>query len=159
VYDDNDIPMGSLELVIAHREDERSREQQAAERAEAARSQADDARLALTSLAEPAVRVIAARLIGLEVDDENRKITKDREDTAWEVLSRIGVPRLRATAIAASISAFTHAPAPGSPGWVPPEVEDGEDGEDLELDPASVDAQIQAFLDGASAARKLRGDD
>lgn len=152
MHEEDDVTCGALEIIVQARQEEQNREREMAERAEAARISADEARLALAGLAEPAVRVIACRLAGFEVDWDGRAVTKEREDTAWEVLSRIGVPRLRATAVAASIAATTHAPAPGSPGWEP----DEDDGRDVkELDPASVDAQIQAFLDGARAAKDL----
>jgi hypothetical protein len=150
--DEDDITHGALEILVDAQRGERDREREMAERAEAARTNADEARLALAQLAEPAVRLIAARLYGVEVDDGGRAVTKDREDTAWEVLSRIGVPRLRATAVAASIAAATRAPAPDSPGW---DEGDDEEGREKELDPASVDAQIEAFLEGARAARDL----
>jgi hypothetical protein len=151
---EDDLPVGALELVIDARYRDESQSQEIADRAEHARGLADEARLALAQLAEPAVKLIALRLMGIDVDWQGKPVTDDREETAWEVLSRIGVPRLRATAIAASIAAATQAPAPDSPGWVPPTEED-EDEAAKELDPATIDGQIQAFLDGARAQRDL----
>jgi hypothetical protein len=154
VSEEDDILTGTLVHVTEYWEKAQSEEKSIAERAESSRTLTDEARLALTQLALPSVSIIGARLLGLPADDNGVAITKDREDTAWEILSRVGVPRLRATAIAASISAATHAPAPDSPGWEPPDEDD--DGEAKELDPASYDAQIEAFVAGADAARKLR---
>jgi hypothetical protein len=155
--EEDDILTGALELSTAHWRREQDVDRTLEERAERSRMLADEVRLALAELAMPAVTLIAARLAGVELDDNKKPITDEREDTAWEILSRVGVPRLRATAIAASISAAPNAPAPDSPGWVPPQLDDG-DGEQKELDPASYDAQIESFLAGADAKRKLDGD-
>ncbi len=152
--EEDDLLTGTLVHVTEFWEKAQAEEQSIAERAESSRTLTDEARLALTQLAIPSVQLIGARLMGVETDANKRPITKDREDTAWEVLSRVGVPRLRATAIAASISAATHAPAPDSPGWEPPDEDDSDEAK--ELDPASYDAQIEAFVAGADAARKLR---
>lgn len=154
MHDEDEILSGSLELLVDYRARENAQQAEIADRAENARKLADEARLALADLASPAVAIIALRLAGAEIDWDGRAVNKDREDTAWEVLSRIGIPRLRATAIAASISAQTQIVAPGSPGWVAPELD--EDANEIkEIDPTSVDAQIQAFLDGARAQRDL----
>lgn len=170
--EDFDPSAGSLEIMVRQQAREQTDAELIAARAEEARMHADAARLALAHLAEPAVRVIAARLAGapaeggqgalkagtFPLDDEGRPVTREREDTAWEVLARIGVPRLRATAVAASIAAQTHAPAPLAPGWVDPALDGADDGREedaKELDPASVDAQIVAFLEGARAQRDL----
>lgn len=171
--EDYDPSVGSLELLVENRRQEQTAEQEMLERAEAARGLADEARLALASLAEPACRVIAARLMGapaeggqgalkageFPLDENGRPVTKEREDTAWEILARIGVPRLRATAVAASMAAATRAPAPNSPGWVSPELEgeDVEDSEDSKVTPSEIDSQIAAFLEGARAQRDLGG--
>ncbi len=154
--EEDDILTGALELSTAHWQRSQADDRTVAERAEYSRQLADDARLALADLALPAVYIITQRLAGVEIDGNGKAITDDREDTAWEILSRVGVPRLRATAIAASISAAPNAPAPDSPGWVPPQLEDGD--ETKELDPASYDAQIESFLAGARAAKDLAGE-
>jgi hypothetical protein len=152
MHDEDEILSGALVHLVDHQQRERSAEQQLAERQEGARRYADEARLQLAELAAPAVAVIALRLSGSTEDWDGRTLNKEREDTAWEVLSRIGVPRLRATAVAASIVAQTSTPAPGSPGWEPDEIEREEA---AELDPASVDAQIEAFIAGARAQRDI----
>lgn len=154
--EEDEILSGALVHIVDYQQREKTAERSLAERAEASRSLADEARLALAELASPAVAIIACRLAGLPADWDGVPVSKDREDTAWEVLSRIGVPRLRATAVAASIVAATNSPAPGSPGWEPPESDDQEDVK--ELDPASVDAQIESFLAGARAQRELKVD-
>ena len=154
--EEDDILTGALELSTAHWQQEQIAGRTIEERAERSRLIADEARLALAELAMPAVKLIAARLAGVELDNNGKPLTDDREDTAWEILSRVGVPRLRATAIAASISAAPNAPAPDSPGWIPPQLDDED--EQQALDPASYDAQIDAFLAGAEAKSKLDGD-
>lgn len=153
----DEILGGSLELLVDFRQQEDQTRRELAERAEHARGLADEARLALAELARPACAIVALRLAGRDVDWDGRSITKDREDTAWEVLSRIGVPKLRATAVAASITAHTQAPAPGAPGWVPPR-DDEEDGS-FELDPATIDGQIESFLAGVRAGQELKDED
>lgn len=157
MQDDEDdlLGHGALELILDARRGENDAASAVREQSEKARAQADAARLALAVLAEKCCHVIALRLLGEPFDDAGRPLTKDREDTAWEVLSRIGVPKLRATAIAASMAASTHAPAPGSPGWVPPD--DRADDEELELTGGEVDERIQAFLDGARLGADVRG--
>jgi hypothetical protein len=151
--DTDDFVGGALVHIVDSRQQQQSDQREMAERAEHARDLADQARLDLAELAAPAVALIACQLTGVPNDWNDKPINKDRVDTAWEVLSRIGVPRLRATAIAASIAASTQAPAPDSPGWVP-EADDDED-EAAELDPASIDGQIDAFIAGARAQRDL----
>lgn len=158
MHDEDEILSGTLELLVDARQHQDRAEATIAERAETARQLADEARLALADLAGPAVAIIALRLAGSELDWDGKKVNKDREDTAWEVLSRIGIPRLRATAIAASISAQTQAVAPGSPGWVAPEIEEDAD-EVREIDPTSIDAQIESFLAGARAQKDLGKDE
>lgn len=156
MHDDDDIVGSAIELLVDSSRREQSQQQEIVEKAQLARIQADAARLALAELAAPSVAVIALRLSGTTTDWDGRPITKDREDTAWEVLSRIGVPKLRATAVAASIAAHTAAPAPGAPGWEPPELD--EEDEDKAIDVASVDSQIEAFLAGADVAKKMRAE-
>jgi hypothetical protein len=168
-YEEDDVITGAaVELLIDHQRREQDQQRQIAEKAEDARLKAEAARLALAGLAEEAVRVIMYRLIAspaeggqgalkageFPLDEAGRPVTKEREDTAWEILSRIGVPRLRATAVAASIAAHTVSPGPGSPGWEPPE-EDAEEGA-AAIGVGEVDAQIEAFLAGADAADRLR---
>jgi hypothetical protein len=156
-YEEDDVITGAaVELLIDHQRREQDQQRQIAEKAEDARLKADAARLALAGLAEEAVRVIMYRLIAspaeggqgalkageFPLDEAGRPVTKEREDTAWEILSRIGVPRLRATAVAASIAAHTVSPGPGSPAAA--------------IGVGEVDAQIEAFLAGADAADRLR---
>lgn len=119
-----------------------------------AQQRIDEARLAISQLAAPAVKILACRLMGVDVDSEGRKITESRELTALEVLDRCGIPKLRAHAVAASIAQSAMDPVAGHPGWVEPEVGRGDENGG-ELDPASVDAQIAAFLAGARAQRDV----
>lgn len=167
----DDLFRGSLEILVQSRKQEQTAEDEMLARAEIARDLADEARLALSMLAEPACQVIAMRLLGapaeggqgalkageFPLDSNGRPVTKEREDTAWEVLARIGVPRLRATTIAASIAAQTRAPSPLSPGWVPPEDTDTEEENEDEATPTEIDAQIASFLAGARAQKDLGG--
>lgn len=146
------IPTTALDLIVDRQRESAQQAAADAERAERARQNADECRLALAELAPMAVAVVACRLYGREYDPEGVLVTADREETAWELLSRVGVPKLRATAVAASIFAAPNSPAPGSPGWEPPEVE-GADVE--ELDPSSVDAMIDSFFAGVKAQKDL----
>lgn len=146
------VPTTALDIIVDSQREKSRQAEVDAEREARARGLADDSRLALAELAPMAVAVIACRLYGREYDPDGVLVTADREDTAWELLSRVGVPKLRATAVAASIFAAPTAPAPGSPGWEPPEVEGGET---EELDPASVDAAIDSFFAGVKAQRDL----
>lgn len=154
MHDDDDILRGTLVHVIEAQQDQAAADRTIAERAEESRTKVDEARLAMAELAGPSVAIIACRLAGLPNDWDGRPVSKEREDTAWELLSRVGIPRLRATAIAASIAASTGAPAPDSPGWVDPEDADDSD-QEKELDPATIDGQIEAFIAGARAQRDL----
>lgn len=150
------IEFEALELYQPHADGERDAEAQREEQQRDAREKVDTARLALAELAGPAVALIAMRLFGQDVDSAGRKINADREKVAWEVLSRVGVPKLRATAVAASISASPTAPAPiyGAYGVVDQGASlDSE--EQGEIDPMSVDFKIDEFLRGAAAARLL----
>lgn len=122
-----------------------------------ARRSVDDARMALAELAAPAVAILALRLAGADKDWDGRAVTDERVDAALTVMDRVGIPKLRATAVAASIAAAPTRAAPGSPGWEPAQV-DGP-GEAEQLDVGSVDAQIEAFLEGAKAARDLNRDE
>lgn len=143
----------ALDVIVAGQREKANAARVEAEREQRARSIADDTRLALAEMAPMAVAVIACRLYGRPLDGQ--PVSEDREETAWEILSRVGIPKLRATAVAASIFAAPQSPAPGSPGWAPPEVEESEV---VELDPASVDAQIDSFIYGADAAQKIAED-
>jgi hypothetical protein len=148
--------VGALDVVLDARRQQGRTEDEAQRRLDESRRRVDDARTALAELAEPAVGLISYVLAGKVNDDNGVRITEDRIDMALTVLDRVGIPKLRATAISASIAHAPSSPAPGSPGWEPPQVEDGD--EEAELDVGSVDAQISAFLEGAHAARDLRGE-
>jgi hypothetical protein len=147
--------VGALEIVALDQRAKAHASSDRDERLRKARDLVDEARLVLSELAAPAVAVIALRLQGIDTDWDGRPVTIDRETTAMAILDRVGIPKLRATAIAASLMSSTTTPAPGSPGWESLPQGDGTDGE---LDPSSVDAHIQAFLDGARVARDLRGE-
>jgi hypothetical protein len=139
----------ALDIVLQHQKDDRRDAKQGAEAKERARQNAEAARLSLAEMAQTCVQIVFARLNGIAVDGNGQPVTEEMEKTAWEVLSRIGVPKLRASAIAASISAAPEQAAAGSPGWVDPK--SLEQGDDVELDPASVDAQITAFFESVKA--------
>jgi hypothetical protein len=147
----SDIGFGEIELLADARRDNRDAEAKRQAMLDAARHQVDAARIAMASLAAPAVALIAARIHGEDADWDGRKVTDERIEMALTVLDRIGLPKLRATAIAASIAHAPHSPAPGSPGWAPA-VDGGDEAE--ELDVGSVDAQITAFLEGVIVGRE-----
>jgi hypothetical protein len=144
---------GSVELLVGSRREHENEEARRQAQLDEGRRNVDAARLAMAALAEPAVRVIAHRLLGDTIDERGVKVTDERLDAALAVLDRIGIPKLRATAIAASIAAAPTNAAPGSPGWEPPQVE-GRD--DEAIDVGSVDTMISAFLEGAAAAQRMR---
>lgn len=146
---------GEIELLVDRRVGQEGEDRERQAKLDAARRQVDDARLAIAGLAAPAVNLIGYRLAGRDVDWEGRPITEERIDIALSVLDRVGIPKLRATAIAASIAHAPTAAAPGSPGWEPPAVDAGDRAE--ELDVGTVDAQIAAFLDGARVQRDVDG--
>lgn len=152
------IEFEALELYGPHADEQHESDVKREEQQRRARERVDTARLALAELAEPAVKLIACRLFGVDVDDAGRAIDADREKVAWEVLSRVGVPKLRATAVAASLSASPTSPAPiyGAYGVVDPGASTDGASADGEIDAASVDYQIDQFLRGAEAARNLR---
>lgn len=141
-----------IELLVDSRRAQQDADAERQARLDTARRRVDQARMDIAELAAPAVAIIARRLAGITQDWDNRPITDERVEIALTVLDRVGIPKLRATAIAASIASAPSAPAPGSPGWAPPQVDSG--GTE-ELDVGSVDAQISAFLDGARLARDL----
>lgn len=154
------IEFEALELYGAHADEERDSAAQREERQREAREKIDQARIALAELAGPAVAIIALRLYGHDVDPSGRAVDSEREKVAWEVLSRVGVPKLRATAVAASLSASPSTPAPiyGAYGVVDQGGSLSAAGEQGEIDPTSVDYQIDQFLQGAAAARLLNDD-
>jgi hypothetical protein len=147
--DEERVHTTALDIVLKHQSDDRrdAREDNAARTR--ARQNAEAARLSLAEMAQTCVQVVFARLHGMQTTESGVPITDEMEKTAWEVLSRIGVPKLRASAIAASVSAAPEQAAAGSPGWVDPK--SLEQGDDVELDPASVDAQITAFFESVRA--------
>jgi len=144
---------GEIELLVDQRLGQEDADRLRQETLDQARRQVDEARLAIASLAAPAVTIIGLRLAGRDQDWDGRPVTDGRVEMALAVLDRVGIPKLRATAIAASIAHAPSAPAPGSPGWEPPQVEGGAEAE--ELDVGTVDAQIAAFLDGARVQRDV----
>ncbi len=143
----------TLAVLVEHDRANHQAETARRENALKAQMRIDEARLAISALALPAVQILAARLMGIDADDQGRKITESRELTALEVLDRCGIPKLRAHAVAASIASTAINPVEGHPGWVAPEIDGDET--DRELDPGSVDAQIAAFLAGARAQRDV----
>jgi hypothetical protein len=149
VYEEQTV---EIELLVDSRRAQQDADAERQARLDTARRRVDQARMDIAELAAPAVAIIARRLAGITQDWDNRPITDERVEIALTVLDRVGIPKLRATAIAASIASAPSAPAPGSPGWAPPQVDSG--GTE-ELDVGSVDAQISAFLDGARLARDL----
>jgi hypothetical protein len=146
---------GEIELLVDRRMGQEDEDRARAARLDEARRKVDEARLAIAQLAGPAVAIIACRLMGHTADWDGAAVTDERVETAMSVLDRVGIPKLRATAIAASIAHAPTSAAPGSPGWESPQVDAG--GEAEELDVGSVDAQIAAFLDGARIARDVDG--
>lgn len=146
---------GEIELLVDRRVGQEGEDRARQERLDAARRKVDEARLAIAELAAPAVAVIGLRLAGADRDWDGRTVTDERVETALAVLDRVGIPKLRATAIAASIAHAPTSAAPGSPGWEPPAV-DGAGGQE-ELDVGTVDAQIAAFLEGARVQRDVDG--
>jgi hypothetical protein len=144
---------GSLELLVGSRREQEGADALRQQQLDAGRRNVDAARLAMAALAEDAVKVVACRLWGLTQDEAGVRVTDERLDAALVVLDRIGIPKLRATAIAASIAAAPTNAAPGSPGWEPPQVEDGAN---EAIDVGSVDAMISIFLEGAAAAQRMR---
>ncbi len=157
-----DAEVHALDLVLADHTGRRADQESASELADAARAKVDEARLQLAELAGPAVYLLALRLAGIENDNAGRAVTEDREKTALSVLDRCGMPKLRAHQIAASVVASSASPVAGHPGWTPTSGEGGvgvgADGEPGELDPSSVDAQIDSFMAGVRAAADLKRD-
>lgn len=145
--------VGALEVIAQNHRAQANADSDREEKLQESRFQVDEARLALSQLAKPAVAVIAMRLMGVDVDENGKPVTVDRESTALAVLDRIGIPKLRATAIAASMVSSTQMPAVGAPGWVPLE-----NSEDDAIGVGEVDAHIDAFLAGARAAKDLAGE-
>lgn len=146
--------VGALELLVESRDSQDRAEDERRALIEQARAQVDDARTAIARLAEPAAAIVGLRLAGVDVDWNGDRITDARYEAALTVLDRVGIPKLRATAIAPSMAAAPRSPAPGSPGWAP-EAKPRDDAE-AELDVGSVDAQIDAFIHGAEAVARLR---
>lgn len=160
---DEDSYVGTLEVLTQAQQQSFSAEQERETRMQRARELADEARLALSELAAPAVAIIGLRLAGHDTDWDGRAITDDRERTALQVLDRIGLGKLRLNAVRSSIAFETQSPTAiyGAYG----KIDDGatpagNSALDADaIDATTVDAQIASFLEGARVARDMRGDD